>query len=143
MNTEKQTPLKPGDIIFTNTKISDINSIKANAEAKRVARVYLYSTIIGLTIFLALMFFGHDANAECKNIYIKPGIGYKLETGRFSRLYRDDPYFLRLDAGVECENLMFGLDLGKQVYSGTSEYFKDNDGYKAAFYIDYKFEWPI
>lgn len=88
------------------------------------------------------LFFASNAKADCSKIYAKTGLGLKLDKNTFDRDYRADPYFIRLESGVECDNFTFGLTHGRQIYS-DSEYYPVTDKYKTAVFIDYKFEWRL
>lgn len=105
-------------------------------------RLIMIGVIQAMCIF-TLTLTALRSHAECTTIYAKVGVGYKLEADRWDKRYRDDPYFVRLEAGVECKHLVFGIAHGKQVYNAKSEYFRDNNGNKTAIFIDYKHEWGI
>lgn len=94
-------------------------------------------------LFTCLVFISALARAECTKIYTKAGVGFKVEAGRYDHKYRDDPYFLRFEAAVECKNLIFGATYGKQIYTAKSEYFRDNEGYKTALFVDYRVDWEL
>lgn len=102
-------------------------------------------------IFNVLLLLSQKAKADCDEIYLKAGAGYKFDEQTKIRLERDNtkiyeiensPYSARFEAGVECGNLTWGLSHHSQWTTGapfnaTGEY------YKTEFFIDYKISWGI
>jgi hypothetical protein len=99
----------------------------------------LITFIVGALFVLAVQ----TAKAGCDTLYVKPGLGFKLDSERYGNTYRDDPYFVRLEAGIECDNLVFGVSHGRQIYSNKRFFETKENHYKSAVFIDYKFGWKI
>lgn len=93
---------------------------------------------------------GQDAMARCDEIYIKVGAGYKFEetdllkderTGRTMDII-SDPYSARIESGVDCGNVTWGIAHHSQWRTGAP--FNDKGELsKTELFIDYKFSWGI
>lgn len=112
-------------------------------EGRHSHKVSCIKKLIWFLVAATILLIANKSLAECTTAYAKVGAGYKLEAGRWDKQYRDDPYFVRFEAGVECKRLTFGISHGKQIYNAKSEYFRDNNGNKTALFVDYKHEWGI
>lgn len=85
----------------------------------------------------------------CDEIYLKVGTGYKFDEQdkiNFEGVNYDyinvSPYSARIETGVECGNLTYGISHHSQWATGfpfneTGEY------YKTELFIDYKFSWGL
>lgn len=88
--------------------------------------------------------------ADCDEIYVKIGTGYKfVETNRFSDEKNDlvayidpDPYSARIESGVECGNWTWGISHHSQWRTGFP-FNNEKEIQKTEFFIDYKFSWGI
>lgn len=87
--------------------------------------------------------------AECNEIYLKTGAGYKFEeTKNFknaqgTKFFIDsEPISARLELGLECEAITFGVSHHSQWLQGWPV--DDRGEYnKTEIFIDYKFSWGI
>lgn len=106
--------------------------------------------VIGLVILsMVLLVLARESKADCDEIYLKIGTGYKFDE-QDSIVYEGvelyyaqvSPYSARIESGVECGNLTYGISHHSQWATGfpfneTGEY------YKTEFFIDYKISWGI
>lgn len=131
-----------------NPKKMSINEL--NDRALILAKIQI-AIWVAAVIASALLMFSPSAKADCDEIYLKVGAGYKFDEQKEIRLQQDSgkvyeiansPYSARFETGVECGNLTYGISHHSQWATGipfndTGEY------YKTEFFIDYKFSWGI
>lgn len=111
--------------------------------------ILLCLTIIGLLLLVAT---APDAEANCDEVYLKVGTGYKfaeqnglnIRVGGETITYKldNDRISARFEAGVECGRLTWGVAHHSQWFSGYP--FNDRWEYhKTEFFVDYKFSWGL
>lgn len=144
---KESTPYEVGDKFMRNGELHVITDSYPKKESfwqkNKHGIICIIQVAVGIAMIAVSFLLSSNANAECTTVYAKVGAGYKIDAARYDRKYRDDPYFVRLEAGVECKRLTFGITHGKQIYSAKSEYFRDNNGPKTAIFVDFKHEWGI
>lgn len=104
----------------------------------------------GLVIILAfvamiLMIIGENSKAECSEIYLKVGAGYKFSEndsvtlqGKDYEVDNSSPISARFEIAKECGNLTFGVAHHSQWATGAP--FNDKKEWqKSEVFIDYKF----
>lgn len=124
---------------------------------KSIDKAILLSKIhIGLFVFLTIwsvgsIFYSAGAKADCDEIYLKVGAGYKFDEQTEIRLQQDNsqifeiqnsPYSARFETGVECGNLTWGVSHHSQWATGVP-FNETGEYYKTEFFIDYKISWGI
>lgn len=109
------------------------------------------AAIAVLWIFsVAFVFCANKAKSDCDEIYLKVGSGYKFVETEYidsrttgNRIYiNSDPISARIETGVECGNLTYGVSHHSQWRTGFP--FNDKkEMNKTEIFIDYKFSWSI
>lgn len=104
--------------------------------------------LIGISI--SFLVFSAKSMADCDEIYLKVGGGYKFEetemivdreANRKMEIF-SDPYSARIETGVDCGNWSYGISHHSQWRTGFP--FNDKGELtKTEFFIDYKFSWGI
>lgn len=107
--------------------------------------------LLMVVVSMILLVIAEESAADCDEIYIKAGAGYKFDEQKEIRLQRDNgkvyeiansPYSARFEGGFECGNLTMGVAHHSQWATGAP--FNDaGEYYKTEFFIDYKFSWGI
>lgn len=118
--------------------------------SKKAHNAGLYCATIYLIFCASFVFLVPKAKADCDEIYLKVGAGYKFDeteyiaaenTGHVINIH-SDPISARVETGVECGSLTYGISHHSQWRTG----FPFNDTkelHKTEFFVDYKFSWGI
>jgi len=105
---------------------------------------------IQLLCFLTLTVLALNSSASCDTAFAKVGAGYKfrestmlvLDGVEYDTTDYNSPYSARVEVGIDCENISFGVAHHSQWADGYP--FNDNAEYaKTEIFIDYKFEWSL
>lgn len=133
--------------IFGMSFLSQGHGTEKSSEKAHKRGAYAAATF--LIICASFAFFSYNAEADCDEIYLKVGTGYKFDEQNKAVLegveyeYTNvSPYSARIETGVECGNLTYGISHHSQWATGfpfneTGEY------YKTEIFLDYKFSWGI
>ena len=105
--------------------------------------------LILVIVSMIMLVFARESKADCDEIYIKAGTGYKFDEQDSVNLmgvdykYADvSKYSARFETGVQCGNLTWGISHHSQWATGAP--FNDTgEYYKTEFFIDYKISWGI
>lgn len=100
-------------------------------------------------IIAAMIMIPSICMAECDEIYLKAGAGYKFDeqdsityAGVDYNYVDVSPYSARFETGVECGNLSFGISHHSQWATGAP-FNETGEYYKTEFFIDYKISWGL
>lgn len=88
-------------------------------------------------IFLAFSAEQAKADDKCSPVYTKVGVGYKFVEYKYRDFDYVSPYAARIEIGVECGNLSFGVGHQSQWTTGWPVD-KREEPNKTEFFIDYK-----
>lgn len=106
--------------------------------------------IYSMFMTLILIVSAFEAKADCDEMYIVIGSGYKFDydkqiTDKDNNVIFTDhrsPYSARMELGVDCGNLRYGISHHSQWSTGFP-FNNIKEPYKTEFFIDYKFSWGI
>ena len=131
-----------------NPKKMSMSEINDRALVLAKIQIAIWSAIIIGSLLLML---SQKAKADCDEIYLKVGAGYKFDEQDKVRLQKDNsqifeivnsPYSARFETGIECGKVTWGISHHSQWTTGAP--FNDSgEYYKTEFFIDYKFSWGI
>lgn len=123
-----------------------MNELNDRALILAKIQIVIWAAVV---IVSSLLIFSPDAKADCDEIYLKVGAGYKFDEQDSVELLGEEykyanvsPYSARIETGVECGSLTYGISHHSQWATGfpfneTGEY------YKTEIFLDYKFSWGI
>lgn len=111
----------------------------------------IQAVLFAVAIIAGLFGISSTAKAECSEIYLKVGAGYKFHeteyftyytTGERIEIQDRSPISARFESGVECGKVTFGVSHDSQWETGAPFNNKE-EIHKSEIFIDYTFSWGL